>query len=99
MGPPLQKSDWVLGAPEIVAKIILKGMAGEITVSGKTYKPKVPMLPFESLMTDQQIADTITYIRNSWGNKAAPVSADKIQKIRADIKDRKTQYSEKELRK
>ena len=99
MGPPLVKSDWVKGSPEIIAKIILKGMVGEITVSGKVYKPKIPMLAFEGIMNDKQIADVMTYIRNNWGNKASAVSENFVKDIRLKTKSVKKQYLESELRK
>jgi len=98
MGPPLAKSDWVTGKPDVIAKIVLKGMQGKITVSGKKYQPKIPMLAFEAIMTDEQIADTITYIRNSWGNKASPVNEKSVQRIRAEILKRATHYQEADLR-
>ena len=86
------------GEPDVIAKIILKGMQGEITVSGKKYQPKIPMLAFDAIMTDEQIADCITYIRNSWGNKASPMDAKEVKRIRAEISDRKTHYGEADLR-
>jgi len=98
MGPPLAKSDWVTGKPDVIAKIVLKGMQGEITVSGKKYQPKIQMLAFEAIMTDEQIADTVTYIRNSWGNKASPVDDKSVQRVRAEISKRATRYQEAELR-
>lgn len=98
MGPPLAKSDWVLGKPDTITKIMLKGMEGEITVSGKKYKPKVAMMAFEAIMSNQQIADVSTYIRNSWGNKASPVDEKSAQRVRAEISKRATRYQEADLR-
>ena len=99
MGPPLVKSDWVTGGPEIIAKIILKGMTGEIEVSGKKYKPKIPMLAFEGIMNDKQIADVITFIRNNWGNKSAPVSEDFVKQVRQKVKSVKQFYQQSDFRK
>jgi mono/diheme cytochrome c family protein len=98
MGPPLAKSDWVTGSPDVISKIILKGMEGEITVAGKKYMPKIPMMAFESTMTDEQIADTITYIRNSWGNEASPVNAKSVQQVRGQISNKEDRYQETDLR-
>ncbi len=97
MGPPLAKSDWVTGPPDVIAKIVLKGMQGEIKVSGKKYQPKIPMLAFEAIMTDEQIADVSTYIRNSWGNKASPVGEESVRRIRGEISKRATHYQESDL--
>ena len=98
MGPPLAKSDWVTGEPDIITKIVLKGMQGAIEVSGKKYQPKIPMLAFESIMTDGQIADVSTYIRNSWGNKASPVDEKSVRKIRGEISKRETHFQESDFR-
>ena len=57
------------------------------------------MLAFEAIMNDTQIADTLTYIRNSWGNKAAAVSETDVAIIRKKVVNRKEHYQEKELRK
>lgn len=99
MGPPLAKSDWVTGDQDTIAKIVLKGMQGEIEVSGKKYQPKISMLAFEAIMTDEQIADVSTYIRNSWGNKASPVDKKSVQRVRGEISKRATQYQEADLQK
>jgi mono/diheme cytochrome c family protein len=77
---------------------VLKGMQGEIEVSGKKYQPKIPMLAFEAIMTDDQIADVTTYIRNSWGNKASPVDEKSVRRIRGEISKRATHYQEADLR-
>lgn len=98
MGPPLAKSDWVIGDIDIMTKIILKGMQGPIEVSGKKYQPKIPMLAFEAIMTDEQIADVSTFIRNSWGNKASPVGEESVRQIREKISERKAHYQESDFR-
>ncbi len=98
MGPPLAKSDWVTGKPEVVSKIILKGMQGAIEVSGKKYQPKIPMLAFEAIMNDEQIADVSTYIRNSWGNQASPVDEESVSLIRGETSKRKTHFQESDFR-
>jgi len=98
MGPPLAKSDWVAGSPDTITKIMLKGMEGEITVSGKKYKPKISMMAFEAIMSDEQIADVSTYIRNSWGNNASPVDEKSVQRVRTETSKRATRYQEADLR-
>lgn len=99
MGPPLTKSDWVNGDPEIITKIILKGMSGEIEVSGKKYTPKIPMLAFEAIMKDRDIADVLTFIRNTWGNKTSPVSEKYVKSIRQKVISVKTFYQQSDFRK
>ena len=45
------------------------------------------MPSFAWRLNDAQVADLLTYVRNSWGNGAAPVSADSVGKIRARLRD------------
>lgn len=87
--PPLADSDWVLGDKERLIKISLYGLMGEIEVNGIKYNNVMvaPGIPPGSL-TDQQIADVLTYIRNDWGNSATAVTPAEVASIRASLKDR-----------
>ena len=64
---PLAGSDWVLGDKERLIKISIHGLMGEIEVNGVKYNNVMPPpgIPPGSL-SDQQIADVLTYIRNDW---------------------------------
>ena len=81
LGPPLDKSEWVTGKPEVLAKILLHGMSGPVIVEGTLYTPagEMPGLAMNPAMTDQHLADISTYVRNEWSNLAAPVSASDIK--------------------
>jgi mono/diheme cytochrome c family protein len=76
--PPLAKADFLekdkTGKKAI--GVVLNGMEGELTVNGKTYN--VPM-PSQSHLSDQQIADVLNYIRNSWGNKGKMITEDMVK--------------------
>ena len=87
--PPLAGSDWVLGDKERLIKISINGLMGEIEVNGVKYNNVMapPGIPPGSL-TDSQIADVLTYIRNEWGNSASAVSASEVAVVRAATKDR-----------
>jgi cytochrome c oxidase cbb3-type subunit 2 len=87
--PPLAGSDWVLGEKERLIKISIHGLMGEIEVNGVKYNNVMapPGIPPGSL-TDQQIADVLTYIRNEWGNSASAVSPEEVATIRSSVKDR-----------
>ncbi|MBT4667635.1 MAG: c-type cytochrome, partial [Opitutae bacterium] len=73
--PPLAGSEWVLGDKETLIKIAMFGLMGPIKVKGTDWNLAMPPpgIPPGSL-TDQQIADVLTYIRNDWGNSASSVS-------------------------
>lgn len=80
--PPLAGSDWVLEeGPNRVIRIILNGLQGPITVSGQQYG-QLAMFPFRDVMSDADIAAVATYIRNTWGNKAPPVTPEQVKAIR-----------------
>lgn len=66
-----------------LVRIILKGMTDRVELDGEYYSNN--MAPLADL-SDQQIADVLTYIRNSWSNKASAVSAPEVKSIRAKTK-------------
>jgi len=94
--PPLAGSDWVLEeGPNRIIKLILNGIQGPITVSGKPFNATMP--PWRDVMTDEQIAAVATYIRSTWGNKAPPVKPEEVKPIRDATAARTTSWSPAEL--
>jgi mono/diheme cytochrome c family protein len=93
----LSGTEWVTGSEDRLIKIILKGFMGPIEVNGKSYEGQVPMTPFEGLLKDQEVAAIATYIRNSFGNKASVVQAEKVAQIRAALKKKKDFYQSTKL--
>lgn len=93
---PLDGSEWVTseGVNRLI-RIPLKGLTGPFKAAGK--EMNAAMLAIGADMTDQQVADVLTYIRNSWGNKASLVTPEQVAKIRAEIKDRTDPYTQEEL--
>lgn len=83
MNPPLVKTKWVLGDKTTLVQVVLKGMTGEVDINGDTYHNV--MAPHNDL-TDQQIADVLTYVRNNFGNKASAITAAEVKAIRAKTK-------------
>ena len=71
--PPMAKSNYLANRDRLI-KIIRKGTRGPMTVNGIQYDGE--MVGFE--LTDEQTADVINYIRNSWGNKHAAVTPGEI---------------------
>ena len=82
--PPLKGSEWVEGPDYKLAVILLHGMEGPVAVRGKTYDiPEIlPSMPSFSTLPDAEIAAIATYIRNAWGNQAAPVEGRQVTGIR-----------------
>jgi len=64
---------------ETLARLVLLGSQGART-SGAVTTPSMPPLGWR--LSDQQIADVLTYVRNSWGNTAAPVEASDAASVR-----------------
>lgn len=77
--PPLAQADYLLEDPERAVHIILHGQAEEIVVNGETYD--MPM-PAQAHLDDQEVADVMNYILNSWGNDGGTMSAKKVKEIR-----------------
>ena len=83
LGPPLAGSEWVLGPVQNLIRIQLRGLTGPITVKGVEYNPPAPMAPM-SYQTDEQLAAVLTYVRNSFGNKASPVTPEQVKALRGE---------------
>jgi mono/diheme cytochrome c family protein len=83
MTPPLVKTKWILGDKTVLVQIVMKGLTGEIEIDGDTFHNV--MAPHSEL-TNQQIADVLTYVRKSFGNKATAITAVEVRAIRAKTK-------------
>ncbi len=98
--PPLVDSPWVNGSEERLIKMALHGVWGKMTVNGKTYDPSrgvPPMTAFRSLLKDNELAAVLTFVRNTWGNKASPITSASVKKIREQTSDRSTFWIPEEL--
>ncbi len=95
--PPVAGTPWVTGSDERLIKLVLNGLHGPIEVLGQKYGGQVPMTPFGGLLNDEEVAAVITYVRNSFGNKASVVSAEQVKKVRAATKSKSGFYSPDEL--
>jgi mono/diheme cytochrome c family protein len=68
--PPLAKSDYLMADTKRAIGIVKNGLQGEVTVNGKKYNNVMPPQP----LTDEQVAQVLNYVRNSWGNKGKIVT-------------------------
>jgi len=94
--PPLTQTEYVSESPERFAAMILKGVMGPMTVKGMTYANVMP--PQEALLTDEKIAAALTYVRASFGNTYPAVPVSVVTEARAKFADRKTSWTEAELK-
>ena len=71
--PPLNGSEWVVGieaSSARLSRILLYGMHELVTVRGRSYNGQMPAHGIT--FRDYEIAAVLTYVRNSWENKADP---------------------------
>ncbi len=80
LNPPLVNTTYVLGDKAALIKIVLNGFNEDVKINGQSYSNT--MTPHPDL-TDRQIADVLTYIRKSFGNKASAVTVAEVKKVRA----------------
>jgi mono/diheme cytochrome c family protein len=66
-------------------------------VQGKKYSGQVPMTPFGGMLKDDEVAAVVTYVRNSFGNKASAVSPARVKQVRAATRSKTGFYSPQEL--
>lgn len=86
--PPLAKSDFLAKLSNMkdrseLVGIVLNGKNGKITVNGKEYNGV--MTPISGL-NDDDLATVLTYVSNTWGNKARAFTASEVKAARAKVK-------------
>jgi mono/diheme cytochrome c family protein len=83
MNPPLINTPYVLGNKAALIKIVLHGFNEDVEINGKTYSNTMSA---HDDLTDRQIADVLTFVRHSFGNKASAVKAIEVSKARTVAK-------------
>jgi mono/diheme cytochrome c family protein len=83
MNPPLVKTSYVLGDKTTLIKIVLNGFNEDVEINGQRYSNSMSS---HDDLKDQQIADVLTFVRNSFGNKASAVKIAEVAKVRATLK-------------
>ena len=74
LNPPLAKSDYLLKTPEKAIKAIKLGLEGPIVVNGLKYEGMMAELG----LSNQEVADVMNYISNSWGNSSSKIYTPKM---------------------
>lgn len=80
--PPLAKSDYLMADKKRSITIGLKGLSGKITVNGKPFDG---VMPPPGLKPDQ-VADVLTYVRNSFGNTGDAVTLAEVEAVAKETK-------------
>ena len=80
--PPLADSPLVIGSPEPLLAILLKGLEGPVTIQGVTYDQPMPPAPFQ---TDEELAAIASFIRSSFDNDGSFVTKEDVQNARKKV--------------
>ncbi len=83
LNPPLSQTEYVLGEKPRIIGILLNGLDAHEPIDGEVYSN---VMPAHDFLTDQQIADVLTFVRNSFENKASAVSVAEVAAERAKKK-------------
>ena len=78
--PPLAKSDFLTGDKNRAIGVVLNGLSGPIKVNGKDFNSVMPPM---SQLADDEVANILTYVGNSWGNSLGAFNAEQVAKARA----------------
>ena len=76
--PPLAKSDYLNADVKRAIDIVLNGKTGEIKVNGKKYNSVMT----RQTLTEEEVADVMTYVYNSWGNNKTNVSIKTVKEVK-----------------
>jgi mono/diheme cytochrome c family protein len=82
LAPPLIKTSFVLGDKTKLINIILNGLK-DVEIDGERYDNPMPAFDY---LTDTEVADVLTYVRNNFGNKASFVKAEEVAIVRKSKK-------------
>jgi mono/diheme cytochrome c family protein len=93
--PPLAGSEFALGSPNRMIRIPLVGLNGPVQVKGQAYN--LSMAAMGATLSDDDLAAVLSYIRQSFGNKASAITPEEVKAIRVDLKGRVQPYTAAEL--
>jgi nitrite reductase (NO-forming) len=79
--PPLANADFLNADKDRAIRIITRGLSGPVTVNGKTYNN---VMPPQVQLDDAAVADVLTYVMNSWGNKGGTVTPNDVKRARSE---------------
>jgi mono/diheme cytochrome c family protein len=79
MFPPLAGSDFLNADKSRAIKVVISGRQGEVVVNGMKFNNSMPSFP----LTDQDIANVLTFVYNSFGNSGLEVTPEEVKALRA----------------
>ena len=102
LAPSLNNSEWVKGNKNKLIAIVLFGVSGPIIVNGTLQQPpdingEMPGMGSNPDLTDDDIAQVISYIRRSWNNNADNVTIEEVKSVRQKFKGHQKSFTAEEL--
>jgi nitrite reductase (NO-forming) len=73
--PPLAGSDFLMADKRRSIEVVLRGLQGPVTVNGVAYNSAMPA---QNNLSDEDIANVLTFVRNSWGNSGEAVTTAEV---------------------
>gem|GEM_PF-189861 len=83
LNPPLKGTEYVLGEKDRLIGIVLKGSNEGLEIDGETFDNAMPPHNF---LSDDEVAQVLSYIRNSFGNEADTITVQEVKAVRAKVK-------------
>lgn len=79
--PPLAQADYLMADKIRSVGVVLRGLSGSVAVNGQAYNG---VMPPQLVLSNDQIADVLTFVRNTWGNAGEAVTADEVRSVREE---------------
>lgn len=95
LAPPLLGSEWVLGDPDVLARIVLRGLTGPIEVAGRRFE--LPLMPDHAKLGDEELAAILSHVRRAWDHEASLVTPAAIAAQRQATASRTQPFTAAEL--
>ena len=97
LGPRLAGSSWVTGPSEVLARVVLHGLAGPIEVNGKAWNGVMPGHAAMPGFDDETAAGLLTHLNRSWGHAGRAIDADFMARMRRETEGRVQFWTASEL--
>lgn len=78
--PPLAKSDFLNADVTRAIGVVIQGLSGKLKVNGKEYDSVMPPM---NQLNDDEVANILTYVLNSWDNKGGQIKTSDVKAVRA----------------
>lgn len=95
LAPPLAGSEWVLGDPQVLTRLVLRGLTGPIEVAGRRFE--LPLMPDHARLSDDELAAILSHVRRAWDHEASLVDPDFVAAQRKATAERIQPYTVREL--